>query len=180
MAYFLPIEVTIKDIPNTESVESRINKKAEKLTQFYDRIEFCKVVVNAAQKHKHQGKLYTVHIEMGVPGKTLVANHNFNQNLYIGIRQAFDAIKRQLEDYVRKQRGEVKKHPQTFGVIARLFEDYGFIQSEDGREYYFHALNVISPKFEHLDIGMPVSFIEAIGGDGLQANHIICVTESFE
>jgi ribosomal subunit interface protein len=169
----LPIEITVKDVPNTESIETRILEKAEKLTHFYDRIEYCKVVVSAAQKHKLQGKLFTTHIELKVPGKLLVANHKVNENLYITIRDAFAAIQRQLEAYAQKQRGAIKKHMEVrHGKVVRLYEDYGFIRALDGSEYYFHADNFVGNNFNLLKVETPVSFIEFPGGDGLQAAHV--------
>jgi cold shock CspA family protein len=93
-------------------------------------------------------------------------------NLYLVIRDAFAALKRQLEEYTRKQKGRIKKHPSHYGTIARLFDDYGFIESPDGNEYYFHAVNLANTTFGELSIGLMVCFTEVAGGDSLQANHI--------
>lgn len=173
MSYKLPLEITIKDIPNTESVESRIERKAQKLTQFSERIEFCKVLVCAIQKHQHQGRIFTIHIEVNVPHALLVVNRHQGENLYLVIRDAFASMKRKLEEYTRKQKGRIKKHPSLFGTIVRLYDDYGFIESPGGNEYYFHAVNLANTKFEELSIGLMVHFTEVSGGDGLQANHVI-------
>jgi ribosomal subunit interface protein len=169
----LPIDITVRDIAATEAIEARIREKAEKLVQFYPRIEFCKVVVKVPQKHKHNGKLYNVRIEILVPGKKILANRNRDEDLYVSIRDSFNAIGRQLEDYARRQRGEVKSHAETLmGTINRLFGDYGFIEANDGKEYYFSDVNVLHPDFEHLRIGDNVHFIESVAGDGLQALHV--------
>jgi len=50
-----------------------------------------------------------------VPGAELVANHTQHEDVYVAIRDAFDAMSRQLEDYARKQRGEVKTHAAPGG-----------------------------------------------------------------
>ncbi len=105
-----PLQVTFQDIPSSDAVETRIREKADKLSRFYDRIMGCRVVVATPQRHKHQGKLHSVRIDLTVPGAELVANHSQHEDVYVAIRDAFTAITRQLEDYVRKQRGEVKKH----------------------------------------------------------------------
>lgn len=106
----IPLQVTLKDMPQSEAVESRIREKAEKLSRFYDRIMSCRVVVETPQRHQHQGKLYSVRIDLTVPGAELVANRAQDEDVYVAIRDAFVAITRQLEDFARRQRGNVKTH----------------------------------------------------------------------
>lgn len=108
----IPLQVTFRDMPSSDAVETRIREKADKLGHFYDRVTNCRVVVEMPQRHKHQGKLHSVRIDLTVPGAELVANHAQHEDVYIALRDAFAAITRQLEDYVRKQRGEVKAHVQ--------------------------------------------------------------------
>jgi hypothetical protein len=45
-----------------------------------------------------------------VPGAELVANRAQDEDVYVAIRDAFGAITRQLEDFTRRQRGDVKTH----------------------------------------------------------------------
>jgi ribosomal subunit interface protein len=106
----IPLQVTLKDMPQSEAVESRIREKSEKLSRFYDRIMSCRVVVETPQRHQHQGKLYSVRIDLTVPGAELVANRAQDEDVYVAIRDAFIAITRQLEDFARRQRGQVKTH----------------------------------------------------------------------
>ncbi len=106
----IPLQVTFRDMSPSEAVETRIREKAEKLERFYDRIISCRVVVETPQRHKHNGKLHRVNIDLSVPGTELVANHAEDEDVYVAVRDAFDAITRQLEEYARKQRGEVKSH----------------------------------------------------------------------
>lgn len=171
----LPLEITLRDIEITEAIDAKIRKKAEKLQHIYDRITYCRVAVEATQKNQHQGKLFQVNIEVDVPGKVLVVNNNShaNEDLYVAIRDSFKAIKRQLEDHAQKIRGDKKNHHQQLsGKIVRLFPDYGFIETADGNEYYFHETNV-KTDFEELNIGINVRFVEATAGDGLQAQHVV-------
>jgi ribosomal subunit interface protein len=106
----IPLQITLRDMPSSAAVEDRIREKAEKLHRYYDRIMGCRVVVEMPQRHKHQGKLHSVRIDLTVPGAELVANHALHEDVYVALRDAFDAITRQLEDYARRQRGEVKAH----------------------------------------------------------------------
>ena len=99
------VQITIRDIPATASLDTHIRKHIEKLNRFYDRISSCRVVVELPQKHKHQGKLYNVRIDITVPGKELVVTRKKDQDIYVAIRDAFKAIERQLEEHSRKRHG---------------------------------------------------------------------------
>lgn len=169
----IPLEITVRDIEMTAPIEERIRMKAAKLSQYFGRIESCKVVVEMPPKHQHHGKLFNVRIEVLVPGKVLNVSKQPDEDLYVAIRDAFQAMYRQLEDYTQKMRGEVKSHPHVRrGSIDRLFVDYGFIKTPEGNEYYFHESNVQNPAFEELKLGSLVSFIEVQSGDTLQAAHV--------
>lgn len=106
----IPLQVTFRDMSPSESVEIRVREKADKLGRFHDRIVNCRVVIEMPQRHKHQGKLHSVRIDLSVPGAELVANHAQDEDVYVAVRNAFNAITRQLEDYMRRQRGEIKTH----------------------------------------------------------------------
>jgi len=167
------VNIIIRGFENTTSIEDRLRRNVEKLPLFHQRIESCKIAVDMPQKHKHQGKLFNVRIDVNVPKKHLVVNRTLNENLYVAIREAFSAMKRQLERYNRQQKNNVKVHPERLtGTITRLYKDYGFIESSDGREFYFNASSVMHPAFDHIEIGGPVQFIESMMDDGLQAVHI--------
>ena len=106
----IPMQITIRDIEHSEALESRIRDKAKKLDEFFEHIMSCRVVVEMPHKHQHQGKQFNVRIDLGVAGGEIVVNRDHAEDVYMALRDAFDAAKRQLEDYVRKIRGNVKKH----------------------------------------------------------------------
>jgi cold shock CspA family protein len=60
------------------------------------------------------------------------------------------------------------------GRVVKLFpeEDYGFIETSDGREVYFHRNSVIDPAFDKLKEGTKVVFIEEQGDKGPQAKRV--------
>lgn len=105
-------------------------------------------------------------------GKELVVNHNQEENLYLAIREAFDDMGRKLEETARIYQGHVKLHPEVrHGEIVRLFNEdqFGFIVTEGGDEYYFNSDNLVKHRFSYLRIGMPVHFIEKFDASGLRA-----------
>jgi ribosomal subunit interface protein len=111
----IPLQITFRDMPPSPAVEDRIREKADKLGRFHDRIMGCRVVIEMVQRHKHQGKLHSVRIDLTVPGAELVANHAQHEDIYVAVRDAFQAITRQLEDHARRLRGDVKTHQTNRG-----------------------------------------------------------------
>jgi ribosomal subunit interface protein len=165
-------QITLKNVPHSEAVEAKIRDKMTKLDQFSDRVMSCRVTVEESQRRQHQGKLFSVHIDITVPGKELVVNRVENEDLYVAVRDAFDAAKRQLEEHTRKRRGDVKTHLELpRGKVVKIFpfDGYGFIVTNDGREIYFHRNSVIEPDFDRLEEGAEVSFLEEQGKEGPQA-----------
>lgn len=105
-----PLQITIRNVEPSEALETRIRDKAQKLEEFFKHITSCHVVVESPHKHHHQGKQFNVRIDIGVPGNEIVVNRDHHEDVYVALRDAFDAAKRQLEDYARITRGDIKTH----------------------------------------------------------------------
>ena len=105
-----PLQITLRGIDHSEALENHIRDKADKLEILNEQIISCRVLVELPHQHKHQGKSYNVRIDIGVPGKEIVVNRDSHEDVYVALRDGFDAAKRQLEDFTRKQRGDVKHH----------------------------------------------------------------------
>jgi len=170
-----PLQITFRGLPSSDALEARIREKADKLQEFHARITSCRVVVEEQHRHKRQGKQFTVRVDIRVPGSEIVIDRDHDEDVYVAVRDAFDAAARKLEDQARVQRGDVKVHelPKR-GKVARLFpeEGYGFIQGVDGTEYYFSRENVAEPLFDRLEAGTAVQFIEDVAGEGPQAKRV--------
>jgi ribosomal subunit interface protein len=176
----LPLQVTFRNMPRSEAVEIKIREKVDKLNKFYDRIMSCRVVVEAPHAHHHQGKLFHVNVDITVPNGELVVSRDKHDNhahedLYVAIRDAFNAAQRQLQGYARKQRNDVKTHDvPPHGRIVDLVPamDYGTIATPDGREIYFHRNSVLNGGFDALEVGVEVRFSEVMGEKGPQASTV--------
>ncbi len=171
----IPLQISLHGIEHSNALYNAIQDKAAKLDRYYDRIMSCRVVLELDARHRHQGRQFTVRIDLKVPGGEIAVTKEHGEDVQIALRNAFDAARRRLEDYARGQRGDVKRHPTEFvGRVARLDAEqgFGFIATEDGREYYFSRDNVIEPPFEHLAVGTTVHFIEEVAGEGLQAKRV--------
>jgi ribosomal subunit interface protein len=96
----IPIEVTFHGINHSEAMETVIREKAEKLLQYYDRIQSCRVVVEAPHRRHTQGNMYQIKVEVGVPGEELVVKREaeLNPHEYVAVRDAFHALQRMLTE----------------------------------------------------------------------------------
>ena len=175
-----PIQITFRNMDPSPGIEAAVREKASKLDTLYDKITGCHVVIEAPHRRHHQGVLYHVRIDLTVPGDELVVRrdppeHHAHEDPYVAVRNAFDAIKRQLQDHVRRVRGSVKLHEEPpVGRVVRIFVDegFGFVETADGREIYFHANSVIGPGFAALEAGDPVRIVESTGDEGPQASTV--------
>jgi ribosomal subunit interface protein len=177
----LPLQVRFHNIPSSEAIEAQINEKATKLEKYYDRITSCRVTVDSAQRRQHQGKLYGIRVDITVPGKELAVTREEHEDVYVAIRDAFDAAARRLEEHAQRARGGVKSHREA--PVARIVSispdaSFGFIETADEREIYFHRDSVLNEDFERLKIGTEVSFIEEQGQEGPQAVRVVVVKRS--
>jgi ribosomal subunit interface protein len=175
----IPLQISFRNMDPSPTVEARIREKAAKLERFHDRIVGCTVVVEAPHRHHHKGKLYSVRIDISVPGKNVVVDRakpiEAHEDVYVAVRDAFDAAVRRLEDQNRKMRGSVKTHSApAHGKIENLFDDYGFITTAEGDEVYFHRNSLVGANFDALEVGNDVSLVvaEQEGEKGLQASTV--------
>src|SRR5271157_2818401 len=97
------------------------------------------------------------------------------EHALVAIREAFDAAVRQIENVMREFRGQVKHHAEaSHGRVKNLLarEDYGFIETADGRQIYFHRNAVLDAAFDRLKVGSEVTFAEEEGVKGPQASTV--------
>lgn len=171
----VPLQVTYRDMQRSDALDARIRDKAARLEDFHPHLISCRVVVEERHRHHQQGKQFTVSIDARVPGREVLVNRDHHEDVYVALRDAFEAAGRKLEEVARLQRGDVKAHevPQR-GTVARIIagEGYGFIETPDGRELYFSRDNVVAPDFDQLAPGTKVQFIEELAGEGRQAKRV--------
>lgn len=176
----LPCQIIFRDIPPSEAIEAKIHQQVEKLNRFYDHIISCRVIIEVPHQHHHQGQIYHVRIDLTVPRGELVINrhpsqHQSHENLYVAIRDAFAAAQRRLKSYAAVQRNKTKVHeiPVHGRVISILPEyGYGFIETSEGNEVYFHQNSLLNCALRDLQVGSEVRLSEQMGEKGLQASSV--------
>lgn len=176
----LPLQISFRNMEGSEAMKANIAERADRLHRVYDRITGCRVMVEAHHRRHQNGNLYHVRVDLTVPGQELVASrepheHHSHTDVYVAIRDAFEAARRQLESYARQLRGDVKSHtPPPHGRVSGLFpaEGYGWIAAADGRVIYFHRNSLLNGDFDRLEVGAEVSFAEEAGDLGPQASSV--------
>lgn len=173
-------EITFRGLESTPAIEGKVRERVERLNRFYSRIMGCRVVIESHHRHQNKGKLYHVRVAVTVPGGELVVSRDPKENqahedAYVAVRDAFDAMERQLESFAHRQRGDVKAHETSAlqGRVGELEWDHGRIETVDGRSIYFHRNSVLNDRFEVLEVGTVVRYVEASGDEGPQASAVV-------
>ncbi len=179
-----PVQVSWRHVPPSETLEERIREKAAKLERFDPRLTGCAVTLEApGHHHRQMGSQYRVRIELSVRGERLIVGRDPKEttghaDLYAAVDAAFREARRQLQDHVHRLRHEVKTHAApSRAVVARLFPEdgYGFLETREGREFYFHEHSVLDGAFPRLSVGAVVRFAEEPGEKGPQASTVALV-----
>jgi cold shock CspA family protein/ribosome-associated translation inhibitor RaiA len=200
----LPVQITFRNVDATPEIEEDIRSRVQKLETFYAPITSCRVLVEAPARHRQTGYPFHIRIDLTVPEGEIVVRREptlypmerdigdegrrkqmetrpERKHLKVAIREAFDATRRRLHDHARRIRADVKTHePPLEGRVTKLFpvDGYGFIETPDEREIYFHANSVINRRFKSLKIGSKVSFAEEAGEKGPQASSVRLITRA--
>lgn len=177
----IPGQVTFRGMPPSAAVEAKVENELRKLERCSDRITSCRVVIEQPERRHHKGNLFHVRIDLTLPGGELLVSreptqHHAHEDVYVAIRDAFNAARRRVQNYVRRQRFDVKTHEERpAGKVIRLVEerDHGFIESADGHEVYFHRNSVLGDAFDALRVGSKVRFVEEEGENGPQASSVL-------
>lgn len=104
-----PIQITFRNIPESSPIKKLVLNEAEQLEHFSDQIHSCKILIESPHRSHRKGNLFHVSIYLTIPGKTLVVSrspseHTAHRDLYLAIRDAFDEMRRQVQDVSKIQR----------------------------------------------------------------------------
>ena len=105
----VPLQIAFDGIQHSDAVEARIREEVEKLEQLSGRIVSASVVVARPQHRHHKGGIFHIKIHLVVPDAPDIADSResaadgAHEDVYVTIRDAFKAARRQLQDVVRKR-----------------------------------------------------------------------------
>ncbi len=110
----IPLEITVRGMPHSEAVEAKVRQRAMSLQRFSHRVQRCEVWVDAAHGHHRKGYHYGVRVRLTIPNDEIcVELQPGEEDVYVAIRDAFDAVRRQLEDSERRRPGHTRGHEQA-------------------------------------------------------------------
>jgi cold shock CspA family protein len=176
-----PAEIEFQGMAPSEAVRADILRRIARIERRFGRITACRVVIRAPGEHHQSGGLYEISVHLAVPhsrdvnvGRTPQNDERF-ADLAFAIGDAFKRARRQLQNRVRRLQRQVKSHePGPTGRVARIDPsgEFGFIETGDGREIYFHRNSVLNDAFARLKVGSAVGFAEEDGEKGPQASTV--------
>jgi cold shock CspA family protein/ribosome-associated translation inhibitor RaiA len=178
-----PLQITFRHMAPSPALEARIRARIAELERVFERIVACRVIVEAITTRRQQGTLFDVRIDLTLPGREIAIGRDPGVNrghvdAQVAVRDAFDAVRRRIDDHARKMRGDVKVHavPDHGRIVRLLYDrDCGFIATATGEEIYFHRNSVANNAFDDLAVGAEVRFVaqEGESPNGPQASSVV-------
>lgn len=121
-----PLQITYRDVTQSDAMDSLVSKEAEKLARYFDGILSCRVTIEHAHRHHRLGAPFQARIIVAVPGQDIYVNQagdvhdsiasedeiptrvskrvevdSAYKDPALAIRTAFRRARRKLQDYVR-------------------------------------------------------------------------------
>jgi ribosomal subunit interface protein len=118
------VEIHFHGLEKSDAIESRVREKIAKLQRHFERMNGCRVVLEAPHRNSAKAKVYQVKIEISVPGQQpIVVSHeregaHAQEDLTLAIRDAFEIATRRVDDTAtrlssraRQERGRRRPTP---------------------------------------------------------------------
>jgi ribosomal subunit interface protein len=99
----MPLQLTFRSMTHSSSLAAQVQRRAEKVEQFFQYITSCRVVLELSGHHHRHGDRYRASIHVGLPGHELVVSHdppNHHENAHATVDRVFDEAERQLQKWV--------------------------------------------------------------------------------
>lgn len=125
--------ISYRDFPKSDAVDETIRDRVEKLEHFFGRITSCRVVVSQNHHGHNKGNHYQVTVDLHVPGQNIVVSRDPKakgdaDDIYVVIRDAFDATERKLKEHAAKMHDHSKQ--DSIRTVNREMEEMAEEESE--------------------------------------------------
>ncbi len=97
--------ITLHDMPHSAALEARIRQKVAKLERFCPRMNSCHVVVAAPHHRQLHWRLLTLRLNVMFPHDEIVITRDNHEDVYVLLRDAFVAARREIEKARNQHRG---------------------------------------------------------------------------
>jgi cold shock CspA family protein/ribosome-associated translation inhibitor RaiA len=176
-----PVQIDFQGLEAKPELRSAIDKHVAQLEERFGRVTAGRVMLKGPGGRHRTGGLYEINIHLSLPdgrevniGRTPQADERYG-DLTFALNDAFKRARRQLQDQVRKLQGQVKQHGGLpIATVTQLdpLGEFGFLETGDGREIYFHRNSVLENGFSRLNVGARVTYVEEMGDKGPQASTV--------
>lgn len=182
-----PAEIDFQGIHADDHLRSCVNRNISTLEQRFGRITACRVVIRGPSERHRKGGAFEVSMRLTLPQGREVAigrsegrvreadTDNRLLDPVVAINDAFKRARRRLQDHARRMQGHVKVHDGPPIATVTRYNDatgFGFLETPDGREIYFHRNSVLDDGARHVAPGTRVTFFEEMGEKGPQASTV--------
>ncbi len=174
-------DIEFQGMTRSAKVQDAVEEHIAALEQRWGRITACRVLLKGPGHRRRTGGLYEIHIRLALPDgrevnveRTPAADERY-ADLDFALNNAFKRARRQLQDRLRRTQGQVKRHEHAAAAtVARLDPsgEFGFLETDDGQEIYFHRNSVLNGAYSRLAVGSHVTFVEEAGEKGAQATTV--------
>ena len=112
-------QIVYHNIEQSDSITEAVQKRVDKLRRYCSDIIGGRVVLDCPHNNHHKGKVYSVALELQTPNKPVMVtqeqhDNHAHEDLYVAIRDAFNAAERQLKSVDKKPRkAAVHKNPDA-------------------------------------------------------------------
>jgi len=112
-------QIVFHNIEQSDSITEAVQKRVDKLRRYCSDIIGGRVVLDCPHNNHHKGKVYSVALELQTPNKPVMVtqeqhDNHAHEDLYVAIRDAFNAAERQLKSVDKKHRkAAVHKNPDA-------------------------------------------------------------------
>ena len=93
------VQITLRGIAHTDALEARIRSKFGKLARLFPSLKSCRVVAEVPHQRQSQGNQFVVRLDIAMPGSEIVVNRDHHEDIYVALREAFRAARRQLNGH---------------------------------------------------------------------------------
>jgi cold shock CspA family protein len=176
-----PVEIDFQGLKGNEQLRACVMKNISVLEQRFGRITACRIVIKAPSDRHRTGGACEISIRLTLPqgrevdiGRSEKADDRHADPI-VAVNDAFKRARRRLQDHARRMRGQVKSHDSAPIATVKSFDDasgFGFLETPDGREVYFHKNSLLNGGSRQVAPGMRVAFFEEMGEKGPQASTV--------
>jgi ribosome-associated translation inhibitor RaiA len=107
-----PLQITFRGISAADAITALIRRRTERLSTIGERLQRCRVLVEAAPPHPRHGHRHRVRVDLTLAGDERLTAHGDDEDAQVAVDRAFDAIGRQLEEeHARRRAGRRPRKP---------------------------------------------------------------------